>query len=307
MREVKDLKAQDLNRLWNIFVGIRKEIPYNSDLEKAYFKYYMPLNAFRIWKILKKVNFFKKELRVLDLGTGSLSAILGIYLSNGWIKEIHAVDKGNYGKIGRKYIQKLLGKEIPITFFFSGIEEYLLIEKNKFKPNLVVLSYVLNEINMSDFNLLKVTLQLIELLTRDGLLIIVEPAMQEASSRVQKIKTWLNMYSNNLLNIDMKKRSVVTLGKSWYYWEVNYKRSRNIKIIDKNLDIKRNILRFSLLCVEKEENISRRQTSVLSGLMYSDGVFRKYLSTKFGKISISQDESSFISNFVDTYRGDYLF
>ncbi|MCS6886266.1 MAG: small ribosomal subunit Rsm22 family protein [Acidobacteriota bacterium] len=240
-------------------VGYLDELHYR----KAYLLYYLPINVPKTWALLNELSakpklYLKGPIRVLDLGAGPGAATLGVLfhpLCGADIAEFFAVDRvtavlADYEWIVSRLAQKLQRRHVIKTFAAR-------LETVKFDGefDIIILSNVINELARIKPRLVfdKVA-EFLSLLSWQGSLLIVEPALKSAAIRLMKLRDALvekcavKIYSP----CPAQSPCPMLATTDWCHSEVFWYRPRIVAQIDKLIGNRRDTLSFSYLIIRRD-------------------------------------------------------
>src|SRR3989338_2789586 len=202
--------ASDIIELSNLFTKERKILPpqylNNKRLRRAYILYFLPSNIYKIHLPLKELSLHpkkilsKKELKILDLGSGPGTTILGIldFFSNQKKRpslEFTAIDSVAENLSIAKDLFKLFTENINIDAslktFKINIEKAGTIPQDTY--DIIILSNILNELFYADNKRIAERVSFLntvidKFLTPDGSCIIIEPALRETTRGMLDIR-----------------------------------------------------------------------------------------------------------------------
>ena len=277
-------------------------------LRRAYLGYYLPLYSAKIALLMEQMireghltPSKIQPLRVLDLGSGPLAGLWGAHLALGPIAQAMAVDK-EIGpmRMGHDFFKQVLGpSEVPpiqlVRANLTGPEYFW---KPGFKPNLIVMGHVLNELgNGSRFleSKLRLVLSAAQLLENDGRLLIVEPASKVSSRALMEVRDALFQEKSVHILAPCTGASVCPLLKSpqnWCHGELSWERPKVCEEVDRRIGFDKSFLKYSYLLIAKKPVEARGEPGrIVSGEMRDRGIERRYVCTPEGLLTLSQKES----------------
>lgn len=268
--------AANVARLSQLLTRERTIIPpmylQDAGLREAYIAYFLPSNIHKIRVPLQELALHperllsKERLRILDIGCGPGSAILGVMeFFAGQAQrprlEFTGVDPvaGNLRAAEEFFVsyRDRLGLNATLNIVRSGIEgvEHLLHERF----DVIIFSNVLNELfPQHEKRIAKRTAVLISILNRflidDGSCIIIEPALRETSREMLEVRDGMpghgfHVYSPCLYH---GKCPALANPKDWCHEDLLWEPPELIQEIDKLTGLRKDSLKFSYLVLRKE-------------------------------------------------------
>jgi len=221
--------ASDIIELSNLFTKNREILPSqylnNKNLRRAYMMYFLPSNIYKIHLPLKELSLHpqkilsKKEIKILDLGSGPGTTILGIldFFSKQKKRpslEFTAIDSVVENLSIAKDLFKLFTENVNIDASLKTFK--INIEKTEAIPegsyDIIILSNILNELFYKEEKKIAkrvsfLTTIIRKFLASDGNCIIIEPALRETTREMLEIrdslvKNGFKIYSPCLTIID---------------------------------------------------------------------------------------------------------
>ena len=336
--------AFDVSRLSELLTKGRKTLKpsylKDKDLRDAYIHYYVPVNMYKILVPLRELaihpsRIFEKEMvRVLDLGSGPGTAILGIidfFSSRGkrpYLK-FTAVDPISENLLETERLFKLFiekgNADASLLTIKSTIEKSKSLADSPF--DIITLSNVLSEIAhrynqkiRRRINLLKTIIN--RSLTHDGSCIIIEPALRDTSREMLEVRDGLigeglNIYSPCLMN---EMCPALTNPADWCHEDIPWEPPEIIKEIDRITGLRKDSLKFSYLIIRKDslsirdiyDNKSFRGNNsfrVVSEPLISKGKLEFYICGTGGRrliVRLDKDSSMTNKPFETIRRGDIV-
>lgn len=284
-------------------------------LRRAYLGYYLPIYANKIAQLIKSLNIKLEAPKVLDLGAGPLSGILGAHLAFGKLSEVLAVDQ-DLGpmKAGLEFIQGILkDKSLPnIKFARANLKGPPKYWKPRFKPDLIIMAHVLNEFGSGERYIEdKKTLiaHAVNQLAPKGILLIVEPASKVPTRDLMRLRDWL--YQEAPVEIiapcppKVETCPLLKDRNTWCHAELNYKRPKELLNIDLQIGLNRDSLKCSYLAISKQgAGYKPTNCRIVSGPMSARGVHRRYACTPEGLLTLAQSERDKNQILSKLTRGD---
>lgn len=331
--------ASDVLRLSNLLTKERETLPsaYLKDegLRKAYELYFLPSNRYKIHIPLKELSIHPKKplikdrLRVLDIGSGPGTAILGVLdffsvQEQRPFLEFTAVDSvaENVRDADRLFKSYDKGDDTKATLVTlkSGIENVESLVKGPF--DMVILSNLLNELAHNDTDrvakrvaILKVAMD--RLLADDGSCIIIEPALRETSREMLEVRDSLlaegfSIYSPCLMG---DRCPALENPKDWCHEDVSWEAPEIVREVDKLTGLRKDTLKFSYLILRKDglsiaDIYGKNSFRVVSEPLITKGKIEFYICGSPGRrliVRLDKDEAPSNELFGGLMRGDVVF
>jgi len=330
--------AANVARLSELLTRNRDSLPtaYLKDkgLREAYETYYLPSNRGKIQKPLSELalhpgNLFKKDtLRILDLGCGPGTAMLGVLEFFAAGKkcprlEFMAVDHVSENlKMAEELFAAFKGTsdlDVSLKTLRSTIEQAPHLPVSTF--DLLIFSNVLNEIFIRDeARIAKRTVLVAELLNRflavDGSVIIIEPALRETSRELLEVRDGLLKQSFHIYSPCLCHAGCPALvnPKDWCHEDLAWEPPATIKELDKLTGLRKDSLKFSYLIMRKDNRslaglYGVHAFRVVSELLVSKGKREFYICGKEGRRLITRLDKDWAAQnefFGSLQRGDVV-
>lgn len=325
--------ASDVARLSTLLTREREALPAaylkDSGLRKAYIEYFLPANLYKIHIPLKELSLHPKELfkkdklRILDIGSGPGTAVLGVLdffsaKENRPILEFTAVDPVAENLRDAEALFKERGpKQATLTTLKSGIEKLETLIKGQF--DIIILSNLLNEVAHNDAERIQKRVEILKsvinkFLSADGSCIIIEPALRETSREMLMVRDGLldeglHIYSPCLMG---KKCPALDNPKDWCHEDVPWEPPAIVKEVDRLIGLRKDSLKFSYLIIRKDgisltDICGEDSYRVVSEPLISKGKMEFYVCGKGGRRLITRldkDKTPLNKTFDDLRRGD---
>lgn len=291
----------DIKTIWKILTKKRSDFLHQyyriADLRKAYFSYYMPTCVIKIMHILKTLGFVYKNPKVLDLGAGPLTGIISSKLVFGNLGESIAIDREfAIMKLALDFLKEYSFQEnLDLRLITANLNENFNFLKFNYFPDVIIMSYILNEFG-DDIRHFEIKYKFIEkalnLLSKYGVLVIVEPAFKNSSRDIMAIRN--RIFSDNRYNIlepcsEISHCPLLDFRHNWCYTEVFHKRTPKLLNIDRQVGFNKTKLKFSYLVVTRNKIYQKTSKfRIVSGLMYNHGISRRYVCTANGLLTLSE-------------------
>ncbi len=335
--ELKALAA-NVARLSSLLTRERQTLPaaYLKDegLRRAYVLYFLLSNLYKIHIPLHELSLHpsnllsKQRLRILDIGSGPGTAILGIMdFFSAHEKcptlEFTAIDHVKENLRDSEALFGLLRERVSMAATLKTIKSSVEMVSSfpKGPYDLIVLSNILNEMVHSDEDrtskriaILKTVLT--DLLAADGSCIIIEPALKQTSRDMLEVRDGLLdegfcIYSPCLMG---EKCPALQNPKDWCHEDIPWEFPEIIREVDRLTGLRKDSLKFSYLVIRKDglsikDIYGDSSFRVVSESLVSKGKIEFYVCGKEGRRMITRlDKDKEIRNeaFVDIRRGDIV-
>ena len=330
--------ASDVIQLSNLFTKERKILPSqylnNKSLRRAYIIYFLPSNIYKIHLPLKELSLHpkkilsKKLLKILDLGSGPGTTILGIldFFSKQKKRpslEFTAIDSVAENLTIAKDLFKLFAENINIDAslktFKINIEKAGTIPQDTY--DIIILSNILNELFYEDNKRIAKRVSFLntiidKFLTLDGSCIIIEPALRETTRgmldvRDNLIKNGFNIYSPCLID---EPCPALLNPKDWCHEDIPWIPPVIIKELDKLTGLRKDSLKFSYLVLRKDklsltDVLEKNSYRIVSEPLVSKGKLEFYICGIGGRRLITmldKDKTPSNMQFQKLQRGDIV-
>jgi ribosomal protein RSM22 (predicted rRNA methylase) len=263
--------AADILRLSKLLTRDRSELPaaYLNDaaLRKAYQTYFLPPNRAKVRLALTELSLHpqgvlrKDRLRVLDLGSGPGTAVLGMvdYFSQQDHRpflEFIAQDQvaGNLKEAARLFSNQQHGYDAvsTLTTLHSTIDKVEAGLNGRY--DIIILSNLLNELYAHDAAKCSRRAELMAHLLRtflatDGSCILVEPALQGTSRDLLLLREMLREQGFTVYAPCLRQGSCPALlnPKDWCHEDIPWEAPPLIRSLDKLTGLRKDALKFSYL------------------------------------------------------------
>jgi ribosomal protein RSM22 (predicted rRNA methylase) len=303
-------------------------------LREAYNAYFLPVNIRKVRMPLQELALHpneplsKERLRILDIGSGPGSALLGVMeFFSGQKKrprlEIIALDQvvGNLRAAEEFFISSRdrsgLDAELRTVQADIGNAERLFSERF----DLILLSNVLNELFFQQEDRLVKRVALLSrllnnLLVDDGSCVIIEPALRETSREMLEVKdeligSGLHVYSPCL---EQGKCPALDNPKDWCHEDLAWDPPEIIQEIDQLIGLKKDSLKFSYLVLRKDalslaDVLGKDVFRVVSEPLVSKGKRELFICGPGGRrlcARLDKDATTQNKDFGNLKRGDVV-
>lgn len=268
--------ASNVARLSNLLTRERTNIPaaYLKDegLRKAYILYFLPSNLYKIHLPLRELSLHpasvmsKERLKILDIGSGPGTAILGImdFFSAEEKRpflEFTAVDNVAENLMDAEALFRLFRERVPVAASLktmkSGIERAESFPKGPY--DIIVLSNILNEVAHLDDERISKRVALLKtiingLLVADGSCIIIEPSLRETSREMLEVRDGLLREGFKLYSPCLVNGPCPALGnpKDWCHEDVPWDPPAVVREVDRLIGLRKDSLKFSYIVIRKD-------------------------------------------------------
>jgi len=268
--------AEDVARLSRLLTRERDKLPHaylrDQGLRRAYLAYFLPPNLAKIQVPLRELCLHpegllaKERLHILDLGTGPGTAVLGIrefFHQRGSRQQLEftAVDQvGENLKDAEALFRESCGGSdggSTLTAVRSGIEA--ITERSGGPFDMIVLSNVLNELFLRETDRITKRTVLVRnimerLLAKDGSCIIIEPALQETSRDLLKVRDGIvdggaHVYSPCLVQGHCP---ALVNPKDWCHEDREWDAPKLVRELDADTGLRKDSLKFSYLVLRND-------------------------------------------------------
>lgn len=328
--------AASVGRLSRLLTSERDRLPeaylQDRDLREAYFRYFLPANRAKIHIPLEELSLHparllaREHLRVLDIGSGPGTAVLGIldYFRGRSARpalECTAVDavSGNlreaerlfreespqYGPATLRTVVRTLGKPSDVEGAYD----------------LVVLSNVLNELFLGRPDRGERRVELLTGIMNDALAptgscIIIEPSLRETTRDLLTVRDALAAAGYTIYSPCLSQAPCPALvhPKDWCHEERAWQPPQLIKEIDELVGLRKDALKFSYVVVRRDghafaECFGEGTFRVVSEPLVSKGKRELYLCGRGNRrFAMRQDKDAAPANaaFEALQRGDVV-
>lgn len=333
-----EVLASNVKRLSALLTRERDTLPApylkDEDLRKAYVAYFLPANMYKIHIPFEELSlhpagiFRKERLKILDLGSGPGTAILGVLYFFAAQKEnptleFTAVDPIAENLKDAEGLFKLSKGRTSVKASLVTIKSS--IERTKSLPegpfDMILLSNVLSEIAHSSPDRIERRTRLLKTilkgsLTEDGSCILIEPALRETSRELLAVRDGLIKESFHVYSPCLMDEPCPALinPKDWCHEDVPWEPPSMIKEIDRLIGLRKDSLKFSYLVIRKNA-LSIRDVCgdppfrVVSEPLISKGKLEYYLCGAGGRrltVRLDKDKTGLNEPFRGLKRGDVV-
>ncbi len=335
--ELKSLAAST-SRLSKMFTRERDNLSTDylkdKNLRKAYILYFLQSNLYKIHIPLSEISlhpkglFVKDRLRILDIGSGPGTAILGLldFFTKSDKKpflEFFAVDHLAENLKDTEGIFKLFKEECyhesSLQTFKSGIERINNLPAGIF--DIIVLSNLLNEVAHNDPEKINTRVKLVkrllnDFMSADGNCIIIEPALRETSREMLSVRDGLLQEGFHVYSPCLPDSNCPALEnpKDWCHEDIPWEPPELIKALDKLTGLRKDSIKFSYVVIRKDSTslsdcYGDSPFRVVSEPLISKGKMEFYICGSMGRkliVRLDKDRSDLNRRFADLRRGDLV-
>lgn len=336
--ELRSLAA-DVTRLSTLLTRERERLPAaylgEARLRKAYLAYFLPSNITKIHTPLKELTrhpnkpLLKEKLRVLDIGSGPGSALLGVmeFFANQEKRpqlELTALDQvaENLKDAEKLFLEFRDRSGLSASFraIQSGSEGFDRLVRGSFE--LIILSNVLNELyHQGEKRISKRVDMLKDLMARhladDGSCIVIEPALRETSREMLEVRDGLLEQGSHVYApcLFAGKCPALVNPKDWCHEDIPWDPPALVAELDALTGLRKDSLKFSYLVLRKDklslmDGLHEHAFRVVSEPLISKGKREYFLCGEKGrKLVTRQDKDHTPGNaaFETLKRGDLVY
>lgn len=292
-------------------------------LRAAYLVYFLVTGAATAIAAMARTGLDFREsdvpLRVLDLGSGPLSASIGAgYFARSRPLDVTAVDRSGAALKDGRDLFAALHPTASVRTVQSDLRDRRLRSKLGRDVDLVIAANVFNEwpdrkgSGIDDAAALCATL-LEQHISPNGTLLIIEPAARASSRRLIALRERLVELGAGHISapcVGAEHCPLAPLGmRDWCHSERTWQRPAHIEAIDKAIGHRRDTLKFSFLALTPTQPEPRSADSyrAIGGLMRDERAVRRYLCGPDGRIVVQGKRSLADTHpLIAAERGDLL-
>ena len=262
--------------------GLASSYLDEATLRRAYLSYYLPVNMAKVQALLGEIRpeLFEvdpsRPLSVLDLGSGPGTAALGVC---DWVSRTPAVsartvdcvvvDRSLQALREGERLWNAYAKLVPLRtdrlVVRSGDLEQvtpamLSPDGGNRRYDLIIAANVLGELFLSSRDPIRQRATLVrdclEVLRESGAMILIEPALRDASRDLHRVRDWLlNEQACTVYSPCLHERPCPALVKDddWCHEERPWHAPALVKLIDEQVGFVKDALKFSYLILRKDE------------------------------------------------------
>lgn len=335
--ELKAL-ASNVAKLSSLLTRERETLPvsYLKDegMRRAYLLYFLPSNLHKIHMPLHELSLHpsnllsKERLRVLDIGSGPGTAILGTMdffaaHEKRPVLEFTAIDHVAENLRDSEALFGLFRERVPLVAVLKTIRSSIEMASSfpKGPYDIIVLSNILNEVAYLDEDrsskrvaILKTIIR--DLLAADGSCIIIEPALRQTSREMLLVRDallneGLHIYSPCLTG---ENCPALQNPKDWCHEDVPWEFPEIVREVDRLTGLRKDSLKFSYIVIRKDglsvkDNYGDSSFRVVSEPLVSKGKMEFYLCGAGGRrmaTRLDKDQIAKNEPFEELKRGDIV-
>jgi ribosomal protein RSM22 (predicted rRNA methylase) len=332
--DVKALAANVL-KLSTLLTKDRESLPAaylkDPDLRLAYLRYYLPSNMKKVHLALTDLSLHpdwvlsKPRLRVLDVGAGPGTALLGLLAFFAQRPEQPVLDCFAVDRVAEnlRIAEDLFNSyrtnkklNASLTTRRVDVEGALLIADDPF--DIVIFSNVLNELFSFDEDRIERRVANVKgvldaNLAEDGSAIIIEPALRETSRDLIEVRDRLLDHGLKVYSpcLSASHCQAFTNPRDWCHEEIPWDPPALVKEIDKLTGLRKDALKFSYLVLRKDarslaDMFGHDAYRVVSEPLVTNGKIEFYLCGAQGRklvTRLDKDRSPLNVHFEHMKRG----
>jgi ribosomal protein RSM22 (predicted rRNA methylase) len=241
MQNLSDLFTKDR-------VGLAQDYFRDPEVLAAYGLFFFPQSYVRAQIIFKEILSrgwtSPDSLNILDLGAGTGAASLSV-VSMVNASQITAVDRSS----SALEIMQELAAGYSLQTYPSDIWDWL--QKDKSQYDLILASFALNE---THFDFATATGALTKLLNDSGLVVVMEPAVQSTSEKLEKWRDFIAEKSDLYIwapCLHHHRCPLLEEGKFWCHEVRSWTPANSLSFLNRHLYRQIHVLRFSFLVFGK--------------------------------------------------------
>ena len=333
-----NILAENTSRLSNLFTrdraNFRTEYLKDKNLRKAYILYFLPSNLYKVHIPLRELSlhpaniFMTDRLRILDLGSGPGTAILGIseYFHQSGYKpflDFYAIDNISENLRDAEALFNLFRNECSVEGSIKTFKSC--IEKVKNLPvgpfDIIILSNILSEVAHNEPDRIAkrgaIVKRFIEdFLNDSGSCIVIEPALRNTSREMLEVRDKLlkegfHIYSPCLINKDCP---ALENPKDWCHEDIPWNPPELIKSIDALTGLRKDSIKYSYLVIRKDtlsltDIHGEHSFRVVSEPLISKGKIEFYVCGSIGRrliVRLDKNRSGLNKAFEGMKRGNIV-
>ncbi len=316
--------AEALALLSGLFTQARVALPagYMTQprFRAAYLLYFVPTGVATVLHVLQRSGILARiaarPLRVLDLGSGPLTATLALALATDAPLEVTAVDAARQSMEDGQAILQQLRADTKVRLIDGNLRDGKTLHKLTGQYDVILASHVLNEwpnqTNRPAEDWL--TRLLAERLAPGGAVVLVEPATRHGSHKLIGVREQLIAQTSLAIVSPCMGKMPCPLAENtrdWCHAEQPWERPRLVTLLDEAIGHRRTTLKFSHLVLVDQLDAPEnpQQFRVIGGPMTAGETFRRYLCGVDGRrvaVAERHDAGRTWPELVNAWRGDAL-
>ena len=319
-----DVHAEALSLLSGLFTQARIALPagYMTQprFRAAYLLYFVPTGAATVLHVLQRSGILDRiaarPLRVLDLGSGPLTATLALALATDAPLDVTAVDAARQSMEDGQAILQQLRPDSKVRLIDGNLRDGKTLHKLTGQYDVILASHVLNEWPSQTNRPAEDWLQrlLAERLAPGGAVVLVEPATRHGSHKLIGVREHL-VAESGLTIVSPCMGSMpcpmADTTRDWCHAEQPWQRPRLVTMLDDAIGHRRATLKFSHLVLidQPPPPVNRQLFRVIGGPMTAGDTFRRYLCGTDGRrvaVAERHDAGRTWPELTTAWRGDAL-
>ncbi len=338
--------ARRVKQLSDVFVGAREwqdEYARDPDLRRAYLAYFLPVNLPKIqvalpaWVGARPGGIAGEALRVIDLGSGPGSALLGLL---DFVRRLPPSDRPadldlvaldqsfETLRDAERLVDRMRGTLRDTAVRFRPLRLDLVADRRQVFPlagadgrfDLVIAANLLSEVVRGDPRGLDAALDLVEaavaeLLAEDGAVVVLEPGSREIARDLHRIRdrvvdrTGLHVLAPCLHDLPCP---ALATERDWCIHDLAWEPPEIVRRVDQRSGLRKSSLKFAYVVLARRPSAPRLPSRwrVVSDVLEQKGERRVYLCAEGRWITVGQlkrDESSQNARtFAALERGDLV-
>ncbi len=316
--------AEALALLSGLFTQARVALPagYMTQprFRAAYLLYFVPTGAATVLHVLQRSGVLAglrgRPLRVLDLGSGPLTATLALALATDGPLDVTAVDAARQSMEDGQAILQQLRADSKVRLIDGNLRDGKTLHKLAGQYDVILASHVLNEWPNQTNRPAEQWLErlLADHLAPGGVVVLVEPATRQGSHKLIDVREHLVAASPLTIVSPCMGTMPCPLAENtrdWCHAEQPWERPRLVTLLDEAIGHRRATLKFShlVLADRPPEPENRQLFRVIGGPMTAGETFRRYLCGVDGRrvaVAERHDAQRVWPELVNAWRGDAL-
>jgi len=331
--------SRNVSRLSGLLTRDREALPAaylkDPDLRQAYLRYFVPANISKIHLPLRELSLHPKgllrkdRLKVLDLGSGPGTALLGMmeFFSHHDHKPV--LDCTALDQVGEnlKDAERLFtewrentGMDASLRTLRSGVDRAAArLAGERF--DVLILSNVLNELFHGNDERTEVRRNFLlgllnQLMDQQGSCIIIEPALRETSREMLEVVCGLPAQTAQFYAPCPASGLCATLenARDWQHEEVPWDPPEIVREVDQRIGLRKDALKFSYVVLRKDASsitdvLGLDAWRVVSEPLISKGKAEFYLCGSEGRrlvVRLDKDWSDLNQDFGGLQRGAFV-
>ncbi len=291
-----------------------------SPYRDAYTVYNFPMNLMKTIFLIKRLTKFYPEslpadtIRVIDIGCGEGAGMFGVYLGIGHKKfYLKGIDASSDAlKQSHRFARALQKKDpnLHISYTRRRLGSKLLKEqKNRY--DFVLFINALAEIIPADKIGLDFIKSAFRLLSKNGFIIIIEPALKKHSRRLMQLRELIIKHNSGNIILPCLHQNTCPLLKikrEWCHFVIPWEPPDFMQLLNKGLNREIDRLKFSYLIISRSGQKISGYT-VISRLLTEKGKKKVFICTGQDRIELmrlNRDRSQKNSRFDAVKSGDFI-